>query len=100
MVPEPGLAVARYPPLGLNATERTSVPAANGEPVTWVSAPVDWLTENTDTLLETALAVARYPPLGLNATENGRVPAANGEPATCSIPSAEGAATQHTAIAI
>ena len=79
-------AVASSPPLGLNATEDGLSPVANGEPDSGVSAPVAWLTENTDTVLApfcwSSFAVARSPPLGLNATEDGLSPVANGEPDT------------------
>jgi hypothetical protein len=55
---------------------------ANGEPDTWLNAPVDWLTENTETLVDSTLPVARSPPLGLKATGAAWLPAANGEPDT------------------
>ena len=73
------LAVASSPPPGLNATDAGSLPVANGEPETGVSAPPD-PTENTDTVLATLLAVASSPPPGLNATELGPLPVPNGEP--------------------
>ena len=76
-----GLAVASSPPPGLNATENGLLPVANGEPVTWLSAP-SGPTENTDTVPSAKLAVASSPPPGLNATDAGSLPVANGEPVT------------------
>jgi hypothetical protein len=81
-------AVARRLPSGLNATENGNDPVAKGEPVTWLSAPVDWLTENTDTVLVASFAVASRLPSGLNAIEVGfdPDPVANGEPETVEMP--------------
>jgi hypothetical protein len=85
---ESELALTRYAPLGLNATDSGRDPAVKGEPGTSVSAPVNWLTENIETVVVSELAVARYAPLGVNATETGCVggiPTEKGEPRTSAI---------------
>ena len=66
-------------------------------PETALSFP-DASTSNIDTVPDSQLAVASSPPLGPKATENGFDPVAKGDPETWPIPSADGAATQHTAI--
>jgi hypothetical protein len=82
--PEFATARKRFPDTtGLNATEFGNAPVANGDPDTWVSAPVDPSTEKVDTECAESLATAMKAPDGLNATEIGNAPVPNGDPDTC-----------------
>ena len=66
-------------PSGLNATAVGWLPAAYGEPLSWLGTPPA-ATENNDTELEGLFAVASRPPEGLNAIAPGELETVKGEP--------------------
>ena len=77
VVTESELVTASRLPFGLNSTPIGKLPVANGEPVTFVSAPPEE-TENSDSESPFEFVTARSAPSGLNATNVGAVPVANG----------------------
>jgi hypothetical protein len=81
---KPAFTTASSPPTGLNASDSPApISVWNGDPGSWVNAPVVWLMENTETP-SPPLATASSPPVGLNASEPVSDPIAigNGEPCT------------------
>jgi len=63
------------------ATAPGTFPAANGDPLTSVNAPLAELMVNTETLFEPPFATYKNLPEKSTATSFGPVPAAVGEPA-------------------
>jgi len=64
------------------ATPPGVVPAANGDPLTSVNAPVARLMLNTETLFEPPFATYKNRPEKSTAISFGPVPAVKGEPAS------------------
>jgi hypothetical protein len=68
-------------PLGSTLRAAGTLPAATGEPLTRVNAPVVALMVYSETLFELEFATYANFVLGSTATAEGFIPAANGEPA-------------------